>query len=122
MDITTLDQFKDEIYGVKGTPRRDNLERELETLRIGVQIRNARQKKEMTQAQLAERINKKRTFISKVENDGGNLTLKTLIDIVERGLGGKLNIEVKNLNGFARMIEISPGANYLWPVHSKSYI
>ena len=45
MDITTLDQFKDEIYGVKGTPRRDNLERELETLRIGVQIRNARQKK-----------------------------------------------------------------------------
>ena len=41
MDITTLDQFKDEIYGVKGTPRRDNLERELETLRIGVQIRNA---------------------------------------------------------------------------------
>ena len=89
MDITTLDKFKDEIYGVKGTPRRDNLERELETLR------NARQKKEMTQAQLAERINKKRTFISKVENDGGNLTLKTLIDIVERGLGGKLNIEVK---------------------------
>ena len=47
MDITTLDQFKDEIYGVKGTPRRDNLERELETLRIGVQIRNARQKKEL---------------------------------------------------------------------------
>ena len=90
MDITTLDQFKDEIYGVKGTSRR-----ELETLRIGVQIRNARQKKEMTQAQLAERINKKRTFISKVENDGGNLTLKTLIDIVERGLGGKLNIEVQ---------------------------
>ena len=96
MDITTLDQLKDEIYGVKGTPRRDNLERELETLRIGVQIRNARQKKEMTQAQLAERIDKKRTFISKVENDGGNLTLKTLIDIVERGLGGKLNIEVQN--------------------------
>ena len=89
MDITTFDQFKDEIYGVKGTSRRDELERELETLRIGIQIRNARQKKEMTQAQLAERINKKRTFISKVENDGGNLTLKTLIDIVERGLGGK---------------------------------
>ena len=25
MDITTLDQFKDEIYGVKGTPRRAKL-------------------------------------------------------------------------------------------------
>ena len=96
MDITTLDQFKDEIYGVKGTPRRDNLERELETLRIGVQIRNARQKKEMTQAQLAERINKKRTFISKVENDGGNL----------------FRPDDRNITR----------ANYLWPVHSKSYI
>ena len=94
MELKSLDQIKDEYFGVKGTPDRDRFERELEALCIGVQIRNARQKKEMTQAQLAERIDKKRTFISKVENDGGNLTLKTLIDIVERGLGGKLNIEV----------------------------
>lgn len=95
MEIRTFDEIKDEVYGVKGTSRRDDLERELEALRIGIQIRNARQKKEMTQAQLAERIDKKRPFISKIENDGSNLTLKTLIDIVERGLGGKLNIEVQ---------------------------
>lgn len=49
----------------------------------------------MTQAELADRIEKKRSFISKVENDGGNITLKTLYDIVERGLGGKLKIEVQ---------------------------
>ena len=95
MEIKTLDQVKDEVFGVVGTPRRDNLEREIEALCIGIQIRNARQKKEMTQAQLAARIDKKRTFISKIENDGSNLTLKTLIDIVEKGLGGKLNIEVQ---------------------------
>lgn len=35
------------------------------------------------------------TFISRVENDGENITLKTLFDIVERGLGGKLKIEVQ---------------------------
>ena len=46
----------------------------------------------MTQEQLAQRINKKRTYISKVENDGENITLRTLYDIVERGLGGKLRI------------------------------
>ncbi len=46
----------------------------------------------MTQEQLAERIDKKRTYISKVENDGENITLRTLFDIVERGLGGKLKI------------------------------
>ena len=48
----------------------------------------------MTQAELAHRIDKKRTFISKIENDGENITLKTLYDVVERGLGGKLKIEV----------------------------
>ena len=90
-----MDQVKDQYYGETGTPERDHLERELDALRIGFKIRNAREQRDMTQAELADRIEKKRTFISKVENDGGNITLKTLFDIVERGLGGKLNIEVQ---------------------------
>nr|QJR97862.1 transcriptional regulator [uncultured Prevotella sp.] len=95
MNTRTLDQIKNDYYGVVGTPERDRLERELEALRIGFKIRSAREKKEMTQAELANRIDKKRTFISKVENDGENITLKTLFDIVERGLGGHLKIEVQ---------------------------
>lgn len=95
MNTTSLDQIKDRYYGEAGTPERDQLERELESLRIGVKIRAAREKRSMTQAELADRIEKKRSFISKVENDSGNITLKTLYDIVERGLGGKLKIEVQ---------------------------
>ncbi|WP_251620538.1 helix-turn-helix domain-containing protein [Odoribacter lunatus] len=95
MKTKTLDQIKEQYYGEAGTTERDRIERELEALRIGLKIRMAREKKDMTQTELANRINKKRTFISKVENDGGNITLKTLFDIVERGLGGKLNIEVQ---------------------------
>lgn len=95
MNTTSLDQIKDRYYGETGTPERDQLERELESLRIGIKIRAAREKRAMTQAELADRIEKKRSFISKVENDGGNITLKTLYDIVERGLGGKLKIEVR---------------------------
>ena len=91
MNTKTLDQIKDEYYGEVGMPERDRLERE----RIGFKIRSAREKLDLTQAELASRIDKKRTFISKVENDGENITLKTLFDIVERGLGGKLNIEVQ---------------------------
>lgn len=94
MDTRTLDQIKNDYYGQTGTPERDRIERELEALRIGLKIRSAREKKGMTQTNLADRINKKRTFISKVENDGENITLKTLYDVVERGLGGKLKIEV----------------------------
>lgn len=94
MNIKTLDQIKSQYYGEVGTPERDRMERDLEALRVGLQLRAAREQLNMTQAELAAKIEKKRTFISKVENDGANMTLKTLFDIVERGLGGKLKIEV----------------------------
>ncbi|MDR0940082.1 MAG: helix-turn-helix domain-containing protein [Mediterranea sp.] len=95
MNTTTLDQIKDRYYGAVGTPERDQLECELEALRIGLRIREARLKRSMTQEQLAERIDKNRSFISKVENDGTNISIKMLLDIIERGLGGKLNIEIQ---------------------------
>ena len=88
----TLDQIKTQYYGEIGTPERDRLENELEALRIGFKIKSAREQLNMTQEQLAERVDKKRTYISKVENDGENITLRTLYDIVERGLGGHLRI------------------------------
>lgn len=94
MKTKTLDQLKTQYYGKTGTPERDRLERELEVLRVGFKIRTAREQQSMTQEELARKINKKRTFISKVENDGENITLKTLFEIVEHGLGGKLNISV----------------------------
>jgi transcriptional regulator with XRE-family HTH domain len=49
----------------------------------------------LTQEQLADLVDKKRTYISRVENDGSNMTLKTLFDIVEKGLGGKVNISIQ---------------------------
>lgn len=91
-NIQTLAQIKDKYYGKVGTPERDRLENELEAFRIGYKIKSAREQLNMTQEELAERVDKKRTYISKVENDGENITLKTLFDIVERGLGGRLHI------------------------------
>lgn len=95
MNTKTLSELEDKYVGKKGTPERDAYEKELSDLMIGFQVRNARIKLDLTQEELAERINKKRAFISRIENDGSNLTIKTLRDIVERGLGGKLNIEVQ---------------------------
>ena len=48
----------------------------------------------MTQKELAQIKKKKRTYISRVENNGSNITLSTLFDIVEKGLGGKVNISI----------------------------
>ena len=91
----SLDQLKTQYYGEVGTPERDRIERELEALRIGFKLRSAREQQSLTQEEVAKRINKKRTFISKVETDGENITLNTLFDVVERGLGGRLKISVE---------------------------
>lgn len=95
MNTKRWHDIKDEVYGAKGTPRRDELDREFESLKIGLLLRKAREEKNLTQEQLAELVDKKRTYISRVENNGSNLTLKTLFDIVEKGLGGKVKISIE---------------------------
>ncbi|MCX6237958.1 MAG: helix-turn-helix transcriptional regulator [Bacteroidia bacterium] len=93
-DISTWSQIKDQVYGEKGTERRDNLEREAESFKIGLLLKKARESRHMTQEELGQIIDKKRTYISRVENDGSNITLSTLFDIVKKGLGGKVSISI----------------------------
>lgn len=93
METYTFDDIKREVYGERGTSRREKIEQDLTNLRIGLQIRNARKELHLTQKQLAEKIGRERSFISKVETDGVNLTLATLYDIVERGLGKKFSLQ-----------------------------
>ncbi len=95
METKSWKNIKDTVYGKKGTERRDELDRDFESFKIGLLLRNAREEKNLTQEQLGELIDKKRTYISRVENNGSNLTLKTLFDIVEKGLGGKVNISIE---------------------------
>ncbi|HLW06376.1 MAG TPA: helix-turn-helix transcriptional regulator, partial [Marinilabiliaceae bacterium] len=94
-DTTTWEELKDDVYGKIGTERRDRIERDFKSLRVGLLLREAREKKQMTQGQLGEIIDKKRSYISRVENDSSNMTLKTLYDIVEKGLGGKIRIQIE---------------------------
>ena len=93
--VTTWDELKDQGYGEKGTTRRDKLDREFKSLKIGLMLRDAREQKKLTQDQLGQLIDKKRSFISRIENDSSNMTLKTLYDIVEKGLGGKIKIQIE---------------------------
>jgi DNA-binding XRE family transcriptional regulator len=88
-------EIKDDVYGKKGTSRRDELELGFESFKIGLLLKKAREDKHLTQEQLALLIDKKRTYISRVENNGENMTLKTLFEIVEKGLGGKVNISIQ---------------------------
>jgi len=94
MNTKSWKNIKDEVFGTIGTDRRDELERQAESFKIGLLLRKAREEKSLTQEQLGNLIDKKRTYISRVENDGSNMTLKTLFDIVEKGLGGRVKISI----------------------------
>ena len=95
METKSWKEIKDTIYGAKGTVRRDELERDFEGFKIGLLLKKAREDKHLTQTQLGELVDKKREYISRIENNGSNLTLKTLFEIVEKGLGGKINIQIE---------------------------
>jgi len=95
METKSWKEIKDTVYGTKGTARRDELERDFEGFKIGLLLKKAREDKHLTQTQLGELIDKKREYISRIENNGSNLTLKTLFEIVEKGLGGKINIQIE---------------------------
>ena len=95
METKSWKEIKDTVYGTKGKARRDELERDFEGFKIGLLLKKAREDKHLTQTQLGELVDKKREYISRIENNGSNLTLKTLFEIVEKGLGGKINIQIE---------------------------
>ena len=73
METKNWKEIKDNVYGKIGTERRDNLERDFESFKIGLLLKKAREEKHLTQLKLAELVNKKREYISRVENNGSNL-------------------------------------------------
>jgi transcriptional regulator with XRE-family HTH domain len=63
---------------------------------VGEMLKEAREQKQLTQEQLAKKVCKKRSYISRIEtNYGNNIKIQTLIEIVEKGLEGKVDINLK---------------------------
>ncbi len=94
-NIKTLSEFKDKHYGKKGTKRRDKLEEGYKSFRLGAMIQEARKEKGMTQQELADKCGTTKSYISRLENNVKEVRLSTLQNIVELGLGGKLELSIR---------------------------
>lgn len=60
METKSWTKIKDEIYGETGTQRRDDLDRDFSSFKIGLLLRKAREEKQLTQTELGNLVDKKR--------------------------------------------------------------
>lgn len=91
----TINELFDKKYGEKGSPERSEFEQKAEAYMVAELVKESRKKAHLTQQQLAEKLNVKRTYISKIERASSDIRVSTLRRIIETGLGGRLNISVE---------------------------
>ena len=94
-DLTSLDQFIDKKIGKAGSAEREEFEKGYDTFKLGVLIRQAREKKGLTQEELAELAGTNKSYISKVERNLKDIRFSTLQRIINAGLGGHLDISIR---------------------------
>ncbi|GAA4794327.1 hypothetical protein GCM10023231_23370 [Olivibacter ginsenosidimutans] len=94
-NLKSLDQFVDEQYGKRGTEKREDFEKGYEEFKFGFILQQARIEKGMTQEQLAEKVGTNKGYISRVENNIKDVRISTLQKIIEKGLGGHLELSIK---------------------------
>ena len=72
----------------------DGLESGYTDFKIGVLLRQAREKAGLTQQEVAERLETKKSAISRIENSAGSLRLSTL-ERYARAIGWQLSLELR---------------------------
>ena len=92
--LTSYSEHLDEQYGKRGTAKREQYEQEYEAFKLGVLIQELREKKRLTQEQLATKCSTTKSYISRIENNASDIRLSTLMRIIRDGLGGHLNLSV----------------------------
>jgi ribosome-binding protein aMBF1 (putative translation factor) len=91
----TINELLDQKYGKEGTKSREDFNQKAEAYMIAELVKESRKKAHLTQEQLAQKLNVKRTYISKIERASSDIRISTLRKIIETGLGGKLHVSVE---------------------------
>ena len=81
--MMTLDQLKDKDLGPIGTSMRDQYEFDLRVELLGHMIKSLRKERNLTQAQLGERIGVQKSQISKLEHNTKNVTVETILKVMK---------------------------------------
>lgn len=79
--LHTADEIFDQEYGAPGTPSRNAFEARAKAWYYAELLKDERKKQKLTQQQLADRIGKKREYISTIERGNTDMQLSSFIQI-----------------------------------------
>lgn len=96
MKLTSVEELKEKHLGKIGTPKRDKYEQELKIELLAEKIKALRISYNLTQDQLGELVGVQRTQISKLENGKSNITIGTLLKVMN-ALKAKVSFKVEKL-------------------------
>ena len=94
-NLTSFQDHLNQQYGRPGSATREEFEEGFEAFKLGAMLQELRKERGLTQSQLAERCGTTKTYISRIENDAGDIRLSTLMRIIRQGLGGHLKLRVE---------------------------
>src|SRR5437016_2205164 len=92
--VTSFENHLDLQYGKRGNSKREKWEQEFEAFKLGVLIAEMREKKHLTQQELAEKCGTTKSYISRIENNASDIRLSTLMKIITDGLGARLHLSL----------------------------
>ena len=95
MKYTTLEELTENNYGSMGSPKRISFEQELKMELLREEIKRLRKQNNLTQEQLGEKIGVKRAHISKLENNAKNITIGTLVKVLD-ALGAQISFKINS--------------------------
>lgn len=91
----SLDELHDELFPPEAIEERRKADDRIASLLVGKLIKEYRLKHGLTQEQLANRIDARKGFISRIENGYVDPQLSTIFRILEAGMGLEVEITVK---------------------------
>ena len=94
-NLKTLDQLIEETYGKLGSPSRNKFDWGAQLFKISAMIKVARLNLKLTQKEFAIKCVTSKYAISIAENNLVEIRISTLQKIVELGLGGRLELNIK---------------------------
>jgi len=95
LNLYSFTEHLDELYGKRGSAKREKYEQEFEAFKLGVLLQEIRKEMGLTQEQVAEKCGTTKNYISRIENDASDIRLSTLQRIISEGLGARLRLSVE---------------------------